>query len=256
MVFLTMSKNIAQTIASEVRAFGAANTNPELVRKYSKYFREGFDAYGLDYKDPQWAAHRDDWIERLRKAGRSAYLDAGDLLTQGPKYEDTSFAIEFAVAMRDAYTPEAFRRIARWFETGIRNWAHTDLISGSVLAPFLIDGVVGLDAIAAWRTSPHKFQRRAVPVTLITLIKSRTDYKALLEIVEPLMHDPEREVHQGLGWFLREVWKKDEKLVERFLLRYKDTAPRLIIQYATEKMTPAQKQRFRRERPKLARAAG
>ncbi len=250
-----MSKDIAQTIAAEVRAFGLANSNPQLVLKYSKYFREGFDAYGLDSKDPQWAARRDEWIERLRQTGRNAYLDAGDLLTRGQKYEDTSFAIEFAIAMRDVYTPEAFRRIGRWFDGGIRNWAHTDVLSGSVLAPFLIDRVVSLEAIAPWRSSPYKFQRRAVPVTLITLMKSGVNSRTLLEFIEPLMMDPEREVQQGVGWFLRELWKRETKAVERLLLRHKDAAPRLIFQYATEKMTPQQKLRFRRERVKPARVA-
>jgi hypothetical protein len=36
--------------------------------------------------------------------------------------------------------------------------------------------------------------------------------------------------------------------VEAFLLRYKDTCPRLIVQYATEKMASATKQRFKRSR--------
>ena len=78
-------------------------------------------------------------------------------------------------------------------------------------------------------------------MTLVTLLKTRKDYKTLLDFVEPLMQDPAREVHQGAGWFLRELWKLDPKLAERFLLRYKDTAPRLIFQYATEKMTAEQK---------------
>jgi len=53
-------------------------------------------------------------------------------------------------------------------------------------------------------------------------------------------------VHQGVGWFLREAWKIRPKETESFLLKYKDTSPRLIFQYATEKMTPKQKLRFRR----------
>jgi 3-methyladenine DNA glycosylase AlkD len=62
------------------------------------------------------------------------------------------------------------------------------------------------------------------------------------------MMDKEREVHQGVGWFLREAWKIDNEPVEEFLLRYKDSAPRLIFQYATEKMTPEGKSRFRRNK--------
>ena len=62
------------------------------------------------------------------------------------------------------------------------------------------------------------------------------------------MMDKEREVHQGVGWFLREAWKIEPAPVEAFLLKYKDTAPRLIFQYATEKMTPEEKNRFRKSK--------
>jgi len=58
--------------------------------------------------------------------------------------------------------------------------------------------------------------------------------------VEKLMTDSEREVHQGMGWFLREAWKINSSEVEPFLEKWKDTAPRLIIQYACEKMTVIQ----------------
>ena len=242
-------KSLARTIADEVQAFGAANANPELVTKYSRYFREGYDAWGLDYKDPQWNAHRDDWIARLSEAGGTAYLDAADFLLPSPKYEDTSFAILFAAAMRDRFTAAVFDRIATWFAAGIRQWAHTDVMSSELLAPFIIDGVVPFEKFVEWRESPHKYQRRAVPVTMVALLKHRTDYKTMLEAIEPLMSDPEREVHQGVGWLLREIWKKDPKLVERLLTKHKDTAPRLIFQYATEKMTPEQKARFKRSKP-------
>jgi len=58
--------------------------------------------------------------------------------------------------------------------------------------------------------------------------------------------DAEKVVQQGTGWFLRELWKQSPALVEAFLHRHKEDAPRLIVQYATEKMTAAQKQRFKR----------
>ena len=60
------------------------------------------------------------------------------------------------------------------------------------------------------------------------------------------MLDPERVVQQGLGWFLREAWKKTPAPVEAYLTGWKDTAPRLIFQYATEKMSAADRARFRR----------
>jgi 3-methyladenine DNA glycosylase AlkD len=81
---------------------------------------------------------------------------------------------------------------------------------------------------------------------MLALLKTPADIGSLLDFLRPLMMDQERVVHQGAGWFLREAWKKDPKPVEAFLLEWKDKAPRLIFQYATEKMTPAARARFRR----------
>ena len=62
------------------------------------------------------------------------------------------------------------------------------------------------------------------------------------------MLDEDRFVQQGVGWFLREAWKKQPKPVEAFLLKWKDSAPRKIYQYATEKMTGEEKEKYRRQR--------
>jgi len=56
-----------------------------------------------------------------------------------------------------------------------------------------------------------------------------------------MMMEQEREIHQGLGWFLRECWKKDRLQTENFLLKWKNDCARLIIQYASEKMTKVER---------------
>jgi hypothetical protein len=71
-----------------------------------------------------------------------------------------------------------------------------------------------------------------------------------------MMLDGERVVHQGLGWFLREAWKRDAATVEPFLLEFKDTAARLIFQYATERMTAGDKARFKADKATTAGKAG
>jgi len=120
------------------------------------------------------------------------------------------------------------------------------VLCGEILAPRIAGGAVPLQALAGWRSSELKYQRRAVPVSMLELLKVKEDFGPLLEFIRPMMLDPERVVHQGLGWFLREAWKKQPKPVEAFLLEWKETAPRLIFQYATEKMTAAARTRFRR----------
>jgi 3-methyladenine DNA glycosylase AlkD len=238
---------VSHTVAEEVRAFCIANASEKNAMRWARFFTEGYDAYGVDYKNPAWEQNRLRWLARLKEAGPSAFLDAGDLLVPG-KYEETSLAILFAAGSRDAYTPQAFERIGNWFEKGIRNWGHTDVLSGEVLSAFLLDGVVPLEALERWRDSANKFQRRAVPVTLVKLVGGPPSASRLLRVIEPLMQDSERVVQQGVGWFLRELWKRRPGDVEKFLLRFKNTCPRLIVQYATEKMDKAHRERFRRSK--------
>jgi 3-methyladenine DNA glycosylase AlkD len=241
-------QEVCRTVFNEVRAFCVANSDEARARRYARYFTEGYDAYGLDYRNPGWEENRIRWTEMLREAGPKAFLDAGDLLVATGKYEEASFAIVIARGLRDTFTPEAFSRIGKWFEGGIRNWGHTDVLSGELLSLFLLDGIVDLDALAAWRDSPYKYKRRAVPVTMIKLLDGAAPIAGMLKAVEPLMHDPERVVQQGMGWFLREVWKRQPKPVEQLLLKHKDSCARLIVQYATEKMSKEARLRFRKTR--------
>ncbi|MBW6492463.1 MAG: DNA alkylation repair protein [Lentimicrobium sp.] len=109
-------------------------------------------------------------------------------------------------------------------------------------------GLVDINDFSIWVSSPHKFQRRCVPGTFIKLLKSGISFQELFTFLEPLMGDPDRGVHQGMGWFLREAWKVKPDETKAFLLKWKDSAPRLIFQYACEKMNPEQKARFRRKK--------
>jgi 3-methyladenine DNA glycosylase AlkD len=85
---------------------------------------------------------------------------------------------------------------------------------------------------------------------MLYFLKTDMEFEPLLEVMRPMMHDRERVVHQGLGWFLREAWKRQPELIEIFLMEFKNSSPRLIFQYATEKMTKEQKERFRAEKKK------
>lgn len=244
------NNNRYEAIVAEVRAFCAANANADIVKKYSRYFKEGYDAYGLD------SDRMDDLEDALvtkygDKLTLSDVIALGYLLMASKKYEEASVAIRLARRYRAQFEPSTFEALGGWLDAGdaggagICNWGHTDVLSGDLLSHFLLKGIVSPDSLIPWARSPSRWKRRAVPVTLIAYAKRATDIGPLLEIVRPLMGDKERVVHQGTGWFLREAWKKFPGPVETFLMEYKDTSPRLIYQYATEKMAPEQKAAFR-----------
>lgn len=228
---------------NDIRFYCTAHASDETVQKYARYFREGYNAYGLSLDQLE------EKVLSILEAETTTFdliLKTSRLLVKSPKYEETSFAILLTKAFTRDFTPAVFREIESWFETGITNWAHSDVISGELLNIFLKKKLVTLSSFESWINAGNKFQRRAVPVTIIKLLKSYESFQPLFSFVEPIMMDKDREVHQGVGWFLREAWKIQPEATEEFLLKWKDTAPRLIFQYATEKMTAEQKKKFRK----------
>jgi len=234
-----------ESLRSEIIAFCEANADEAIVKKYSRYFREGYDAYGVAYPV---------FIEKVRSLMKQPGMDldfvlkTSRLLIPGPKYELTSFALMMTRSLKKQFTPDTFKEIGHWFDLGIRNWGHTDALCSEIISVFLLKKIVEYSALENWKSGSNKFQRRAVPVSLIKLMKNTKEVEGYVSFIEPLMMDPERVVHQGVGWFLREAWKIQPAPVEVFLMKYKITAPRLIFQYATEKMDPGHKQRFRKEK--------
>ncbi len=236
-----------ESLLAEIRHYLSSRGDPALVAKYAKYFTEGYDAFGV--AGAEYDAERARWLDCHRdELGMDGFLDLGDLLWPSGKYEEGFLAIYFAGSFKKQFQPRTLDRFAAWFAHGVRNWAHADTLCGSLLSEFLSRDIVPLEAFEPWLRSPLRYQRRAVPVTMLALLKTTRDVPPLLDFLRPMMLDQEKVVQQGVGWFMREAWKRDPDPVEAFLLEWKDVSPRVIFQYATEKMTADQKQRFRKAR--------
>ncbi len=242
-----VKSQIIQNRLKEIRDFCLAQADPARVPKYARYFVEGYDAYGIEQK--VYEKQRDRWIKEF--AGDldfDGFLTLGEALLKNGKYEEASFAIGFAAAFPEEYSSGVLERLGHWLEEGgFRNWAHTDVFCGMVLRQFFAIKKTKLEEFSSWRESSSKWKRRAVPVSLIEALRAGYAIPSLLTFIIPLMMDQEKVVHQGLGWFLREAWKREAEPVETLLLQWKDRCPRLIVQYATEKMTSEEKQKYRRK---------
>lgn len=230
-------------LIQEIRSYCLANANAEQLQKSQRFFKEEFVGHGLTA--PQVHGR----VKEMLKKGDfdlSAVLEAAPVLMKGGMYEEISIILLLLDGLWKQFSPETFQVIGSWFSISITNWAHADTLAMFTLPRFLDKKILETRDFSSWLNSPYKFQRRCVPVTLIKHIKKTRQVMPSILFVEKLMADPEREVHQGMGWFLREAWKISPAETELFLEKYKDTAPRLIIQYACEKMTPENKLRFKR----------
>ena len=230
-------------LISDIKNFCIQNANDEIVKKYSRYFKGGYIGYGLangmipekvkEYKSQSWFT-----IDLVYEVSK--------LLVKEEKYELPSFALLLLNEFSKEFDINTFKEVKHWFSLGINNWAHTDGICQYFFPVFWKKEIIRLEDLSDWRKAKNKFQRRCVPVAMIKYLKHEDDFQKMFTLIDPLMMDTEREVHQGLGWFLRECWKRDRKVTEDFLMKWKNDCARLIIQYATEKMTKEERLQFRR----------
>ena len=231
----------------EIRDFCIKNSKQANIDKYSRYFKDGFDGYGIDQK--VYEAQRDLWIADWKKEMTiGKYLELGDTLIQIGKYEEISFAISFLKSKRENYTESTFDRIGKWFDYGISNWATTDVLCMLVLSSFFVDKVISFEQLKSWTNSDSEWKRRAIPVTLVELIKKDLKPNDAINLVESLMLDDSEYVQKGIGTLLRGLWKNYPVEIEDFLLKWKDKCGRLIIQYSTEKMDKEYRKKFRKNK--------
>ncbi len=223
-------------------AYLFAHENPAYVSKQARYFTENYDAFGLN--DDELRELRDSLLDRFNPSVCELAELAYHFLATG-KYEFGSLGLMLLKKHRPRFERCVFDQIKRCLDEVVQNWAHSDVIATKITPVLLELNVATLEDFAPWRFSDSHWTRRVSAVTLLYL-RNHQPAEQLLDFVQPLMQDQLRPVQQGVGWFLRELWKINPREVEDFLFANKDTAPRLIIQYATEKMNKDKKKRFRR----------
>lgn len=233
----------AKELQAHILQFCKANYNEANVIKYSNYFKGEYNAWGLT--SPQIREK----VKEMLKANQlslNVLIDAIPLIMKNGKHEELTIAILLLEGFAKNFSKKTFFETTKWYARSIDNWALADMMGMFILSRFLKQAIIIPDDFKPWITSPYKFQRRCVPVALIKILKTKKDFSELFALIEPLMIDSEREVHQGCGWFLREAWKIKREDTEKFLSKWKDKSPRLIMQYACEKMTVEEKQRFKK----------
>lgn len=237
------------TKVKEIRNFCETNSDPDIIKKYQRYFKEGYDGYGID--DKVFKHQIEIWVGQWKdEMTIESYLSLGDELMKNGRFEEKHVAISLLKSRRLDFSKDTFNRIGNWFDCGINDWATTDVLCMFVLSSLLVDKIIDFNDLKTWIDSKSEWKRRAVPVTLVELDKLTKTLNPIesIELIEPLMLDNSEYVQKGIGTLLRELWKKYPSQIEDFLMKWKDKCGRLIIQYSTEKMDNEYRKNFRKSK--------
>ena len=89
----------------------------------------------------------------------------------------------------------------------------------------------------------NMWKQRVAIVSTMTFVK-KWEFEDTLKISEMLLNHKHDLIHKAVGWLLREVWKKDEKVLKDFLDKYTNKMPRTMLRYAIEKLSESERKYY------------
>ena len=171
-------------------------------------------------------------VPKLRKLAKQ-YKDVGiDVLLKlliSNIHEHRALAL-FIMLHKTLKEPELMCKIYLENLSYINNWDLIDYTAPHIVAPNITS-----ETFYALANSDYMWANRVAMVGTIYFIK-QNDFEIALNLSEKFMHHPHHLMHKAAGWMLREIGKKDVRVLLDFLHKHEHEMPSVMKSYAKEKL--------------------
>jgi 3-methyladenine DNA glycosylase AlkD len=229
-------------LLSEIRAQFDRLANPRVAESAQRFFKDQPIQHS-GVTSPQIQRIERDFYPRIKKL---AVADRDRLCTAlwaSRKHEEGALVCYAYRRFAKQCGAREFALFTRWLDRYVDNWAHTDGLSLWLLGASIANDAALIAKLDSWTRSKNRWKRRAAAVALVCSAKRGEHTRAILRIAEPLIEDHDDMVQKGVGWLLKETYPKKPAEVVRFLVANRAKTTRLVLRYAAEKMTVADKTR-------------
>lgn len=128
----------------------------------------------------------------------------------------------------------------------INNWDLVDSSAHLIVGEYLMDKPREL--LYSLARSESLWEKRIAIIATFQFIR-KNQFEDTIKIAEILMNDKHDLIHKAVGWMLREMGKKSEKILEDFLKKHARKMPRTMLRYSIEKLSAEKKKLYMTKAP-------
>lgn len=121
----------------------------------------------------------------------------------------------------------------------INNWDLVDLTADKILGAWIFDKNKYI--LYKLAKSENLWERRIAIISTFYFIKNN-EFKDALKISEILLKDKHDLIQKAVGWMLREIGKRNEQELIKFLDEHYKSMPRTMLRYAIERLDKNKKE--------------
>ncbi|MCA9488012.1 MAG: DNA alkylation repair protein [Nanoarchaeota archaeon] len=123
----------------------------------------------------------------------------------------------------------------------INNWDLVDVTCPKIMGNFLLDK--NKKILYTLVHSENLWEKRIAIISTMAFIDNG-EFEDTLAISELLLKDKHDLIHKAVGWMLREVGKKDESVLKKFLREHYKDLPRTTLRYSIERFPEKERKKW------------
>jgi len=206
-----------------------------------RFFKTGPGEYG---EGDLFRGIRVPVLRRLARQYQGITLSEAAQLLRSPFHEDRLLALLLFIGHYihgGRVTKEKIYSLYLKNSGFINNWDLVDASAEHVVGAFLWEK--DRKPLYHLAHSDNLWERRIAIMATFHFIK-RGKFSETLGVARILLADQEDLIHKAVGWMLREVGKRDQQTAKAFLKDNYRRMPRVMLRYAIEKYSEADRQRY------------
>lgn len=232
-----MTVNVDEQLSLVIEKELLSLKDEKQAKHLMQFFKTGKGQYGegdkfLGIRVPKTRAVARKYVDRTSFEQLQRMLD-------NPYHEIRLCALLIMVLQYGKYNDENIINLYIKNVNNINNWDLVDLTAHKIIGAHYIkthDRTI-VDNLAQ---SKHLWSERIAVVSQWSVIKTG-EFELLLELCEKFSTHKHDLMHKATGWMLREIGKKDEKVLLKFLDKHAKNMPRTMLRYSIEKLTHEQR---------------